>query len=661
MAGTADPDAALIHLTDLVGTFDDPGAFVAELADDEGTAMRLLQVLGASDALARHLRRHPEQWAELADPTLGSTRPPLFVLRNALLAAVGADPADELPVAALPDREAVDALRVEYRRWLLRLASRDLAHGLGVDDVGAELADLASGTLEAALAISRARAGEAGRAARLAVIAMGKCGGRELNYVSDVDVIFVVEPQDGYDDASAVRGGTLLASNLIKICSDHTGEGTIWPVDAALRPEGRSGPLVRTLASHLAYYQRWASTWEFQALLKARPVAGDRALGERYIAEISPMVWTACERDNFVTDVQAMRRRVLEHIPPAQAGRQIKLGAGGLRDVEFAVQLLQLVHGRDDEALRQGATLSALAQLTSGGYVGRSDGARLDQAYRFLRALEHRLQLQQLRRTHLLPDDEPGQRRLGRAMGMLRNPVAELDREWQEHSREVRRLHEKLFYRPLLEAVARIPSDEVRLSPEAAQERLTALGYLDAGTALRHLQALTNGLSRTAAIQRTLLPAMLGWFAEAPNPDAGLQGFRQISDALGATPWYLRLLRDEGLVAQRMAQTLASSRYATDLMMRAPEAVSMFGDDEQFAAAASCCSRDGDALVGRAPRQPGGGDHRHPQHPPARALPARHRRAPGADRHRRGRCGYDGDHGGHARVGARRRAAVGRR
>ena len=198
--------------------------------------------------------------------------------------AVGADPEADEPVATLPYGEALDALRVEYRRLLLRLTARDLAHDQGVDDTAAELSDLAAGALEAALAIARQRVGESATAARLAVIALGKCGAHELNYVSDVDVIFCFEPADGVDEHVAARVATQLAGHLMRACSDHTAEGTLWPVDAALRPEGKAGPLVRTLASHRGYYERWAKTWEFQALLKARPVAGDRELGEQYAA-----------------------------------------------------------------------------------------------------------------------------------------------------------------------------------------------------------------------------------------------------------------------------------------------------------------------------------------------------------------------------------------
>jgi [glutamine synthetase] adenylyltransferase / [glutamine synthetase]-adenylyl-L-tyrosine phosphorylase len=576
LARTADPDQALTGLSRLVTRAGD--GLVAQLADDEGTAMRLLSVLGASQALADHLVRHPEQWRELTDPLLGSTRPASYAVRGGLLRAVGADPLADLPRATLAHRAAVDALRVEYRRVLVRLAARDLAHHLGVDDAAAELSDLAAGTLEAALAVARSQVAGA-ESVRLAVIALGKCGGHELNYVSDVDVLYVFEPVEGADEAAAARVATQLASHLMQACSEHTTEGTIWPVDANLRPEGKAGPLVRTIASHRAYYERWAKTWEFQALLKARPVAGDLDLGQEFVDLVSPMVWHVAERDGFVTDVQAMRRRVLETIPAKEADRQLKLGAGGLRDVEFAVQLLQLVHGRTDERLRDPATLSALDALTRGGYVGREDGESLHRSYAFLRTLEHRIQLQHLRRTHVVPSDEASLRRIGRAMGFAREPDKTLEESWTTHRREVRRLHEKLFYRPLLEAVARVPADGARLTTEAAGARLAALGYADPQGALRHLEALTSGVSRTAAIQRALLPAMLQWFADAPDPDGGLFGFRRISESLGSTHWYLKTLRDEGQVAERLARLLATSRYATDLLEREPEGVRMLGED----------------------------------------------------------------------------------
>ncbi|MEV4394748.1 bifunctional [glutamine synthetase] adenylyltransferase/[glutamine synthetase]-adenylyl-L-tyrosine phosphorylase [Nonomuraea sp. NPDC049607] len=568
LVAVADPDLALVSLTRLAER--EPAVLDAVRADDRLRA-RLFAVLGVSAALGEHLVRHPGQTALLAEPDLGEAR-------AALLRAVGAEPDEPEPRADGPD--PLVALRVAYRGRLMHLAARDLTGQATLAEVMAELSDLAAAALEAALAVARAEVDDS--EARLAVIGMGKCGARELNYISDVDVVFVAEPREGADETKALRSATRLAQAMMRACTAATQEGPLWEVDAGLRPEGRSGPLVRTLGSHLAYYRRWAKTWEFQALLKARPVAGDPELGESYVQAVNDLVWTAATREHFVEDVQAMRRRVESHVR-AEGERQLKLGPGGLRDIEFAVQLLQLVHGRLDPLLRRRATLPALAALSRGGYVGRDDSRGLAEAYTFLRQVEHLLQLHRLRRTHLLPTDEADLRRLGRALGMQTDPVGEFTARWRRHAMEARRLHEKLFYRPLLQAVARLPESEARLSTAAAAARLEALGYVDPNGALRHIAALSTGVSRRAAIQRTLLPVMLGWFADTPDPDAALLGFRQVSDKLGSTPWYLRLLRDETAVAARMARVLGTGRYATGLLMHAPDAVAMLGSDQELA------------------------------------------------------------------------------
>ncbi|MGK5501258.1 bifunctional [glutamine synthetase] adenylyltransferase/[glutamine synthetase]-adenylyl-L-tyrosine phosphorylase [Streptomyces sp. URMC 125] len=571
LGATADPDLALRSFVRLAEA--QPGEEERRLLLDTVRAAkplrdRLLGVLGSSEALGDHLARHPGDWRALRAYETADLHPGVGEFE-----------------AALASVKDPDGLRVAYRRALLAVAARDVCGTADVAQTAAELADLATATLRAALAIASREAPEDAALCRLAVIGMGKCGGHELNYVSDVDVVFVAEPaggggESGGEESGALRAATRLASRMMRICSDTTAEGTIWPVDANLRPEGRNGPLVRTLSSHLAYYQRWAKTWEFQALLKARPVAGDAALGREYREAVGPLVWQAAERENFVTDVQQMRRRVVAEIPAAQLDRELKLGPGGLRDVEFAVQLLQLVHGRGDTSLRSPTTLAALDALAAGGYVGRQDAAALGDAYRFLRTLEHRIQLHRMRRTHLMPRDEGELRMLGRSLGFRQDPVAELTRAWKRHAAVVRRLHEKIFYRPLLDAVAQLAPGEIRLSAGAARQRLEALGYADPAAALRHLEALTSGVSRKAAIQRTLLPVLLGWFADSADPDAGLLGFRKVSDALGQTPWYLRLLRDEGAAAENLARVLSAGRLAPDLLLRAPEAVALLGDPE---------------------------------------------------------------------------------
>ncbi|WP_462187557.1 MULTISPECIES: bifunctional [glutamine synthetase] adenylyltransferase/[glutamine synthetase]-adenylyl-L-tyrosine phosphorylase [unclassified Frankia] len=594
LAAAADPDRALAALDRLVDALGPAGgaAFVGALARHEGLRERLAAVLGASIALGDHLARHPADWHILEADEVVTTPPEAASVRAGLLRAVGADPDDPAPRAAGDGPQILDALRTAYRRALLVLAARDLTGAVPLDEATAELADLAGFALDAALAVARAGLDPRLPPVRLAVIGMGKCGGRELNYVSDVDVVFVAEPTAPRDAANGGKIGAepagpavltaaaRLAEGLVRAAGTVTAAGALFQVDVGLRPEGRDGALVRTLASHHAYYRRWARTWEFQALLKARPIAGDLALGAEFCAMVAPMVWTAASRPGFVADVRAMRRRVESTLSRAEAERNLKLGPGGLRDVEFAVQLLQLVHGRVDAKLRVASTLGAIDGLARGGYVGRRDAAGLADAYRFLRNAEHRLQLQRLRRVHTLPRDATELRWLARSMG-LRTAEAFEDAHARV-VRSVRSLHEKLFYQPLLEAVARLSTEEIRLTPQEAADRLAALGFAAPDRSLRHIEALTRGVSRTAAIQRHLLPTMLPAFADAPDPDAGLLAYRRVSEALGRAPWYLRLLRDSAGAADRLARVLATSRYVADLMARAPESVRLLRTEDDL-------------------------------------------------------------------------------
>ncbi|OAE01518.1 bifunctional [glutamine synthetase] adenylyltransferase/[glutamine synthetase]-adenylyl-L-tyrosine phosphorylase [Arthrobacter sp. OY3WO11] len=588
----ASPDTALQSLVRLI---EKHPALRDLAAADPDTSEPLYRVLGASEALGEFLIRHPEHLQAFhvrTSPEPLQSDP--AALRGVLLQSVGADPRAARPVAASTGNDAYAALRTAYRRGVVDLAVKDLCSADPLDflpSVGAELADLAGAAIEAALAVSRAEAGEqygAGDVADvgLAVIGMGKCGARELNYISDVDVIYVVDP-GALDDAKANTIGTALASGISRAISSVAREPGLWEVDANLRPEGKSGPLVRTLASHESYYARWAESWEFQALLKARTIAGDTNLGRRYEEAVAPLIWSSASRDGFVESVQAMRRRVTEHIPAAEEQRQIKLGRGGLRDVEFTVQLLQLVHGKADETLRRRDTTSAIAALSAGGYIGRSDAAAFDNAYRYLRLLEHRIQLFQLRRTHLMPVAEPALRSLAKAvLGPFSNerphPDALLS-TWQKTKRSVRELHERIFYRPLLNTAAKLSSEDAKLTPEAAEGRLAALGYRDPKGAMRHIEALTAGVSRRAALQRQLLPILLDWLAEGVDADAGLLAFRRVSEALGTTHWYLGMLRDSNAAAERLCHMLSNSRLIADLLEVSPESVAWLGQDKDLA------------------------------------------------------------------------------
>lgn len=583
-AGTADPDLALRQLARL------DERHPAQLRPVVAAApSRLLRLLGASAGLVDFLDRRPEHLAGLVHPLAGP--PPTAELRRILLASVGADAEAAVPVAELAGEDGRVALRVRYRAELVRLAAWDLEQPDGaavLDRVAAALADLAAASLEASLAVARRTLGVGTVAeelplTRLAIIGMGKAGARELNVISDVDVIFVGGSLDEQTLSSSrgVELATRLAMETMRGIQELSVEPALWEVDANLRPEGKSGALVRSLDSHVAYYDRWASSWEFQALLKARPMAGDAALGADYLAAIAPKVWASATRDGFVESVQRMRERVTANIPADEVDVQLKLGPGGLRDVEFTIQLLQLVHGRTDESVRHGGTIPALRALEAGGYIGRAEAEEFERDYRELRLLEHRIQLRDVRRTHLMPRDPDALRVLARATG-LATGSAELLRHWEGVRIAVRGLHEKLFYRPLLAAVAALPEDGVRLSSDQAEARLAAIGFADPRGALGHIAAMTAGVSRRASIQRALLPIMLQWFSDGADPDQGLLAFRRLSDDLGDAHWYLRMLRDSTAAAARLTRVLSGSRFVVNLVERIPEAAAWLEDDDEL-------------------------------------------------------------------------------
>jgi len=536
---------------------------------------RLCLILGSSSALFEFLDRHVEHLSLLEG------KPSLPTLE---------DHTREL----LAQADSVAQIRIGYRKQLTKIASFDIEQldpVAGVAKVAASLADLAGATLDAGLKLARQEISNPENsvsfpeievsATRVAVIGMGKCGARELNYISDVDVIFVAEPSGDIESSRAMEIATKLVTRMMRIMDEVATEPPLWQVDANLRPEGKSGALVRSLDSHQSYYERWAESWEFQALLKARPIAGDPALGADYIARIWPKVWESTVRENFVESVQKMRQRVTDHIPVSEVDAQIKLGPGGLRDIEFTVQLLQLVHGRSDQSIRVRDTLGALEALSNGSYIGRDDAERFSAHYRFLRLLEHRIQLSAMRRTHLMPTDEQARRSIARAVS-LELTAEQLISRWEKVKLEVRDLHQQLFYRPLLSAVSGLSQEDLELTSAQAQDRLAAIGFGDTKGALAHISALTTGLSRRAAIQRQLLPVLLQWFAEGTDPDAALLAFRRLSEDLGDSHWYLRMLRDSSGAAKRMTQVFSTSRLATSLFEKMPEAAAWFDREDEL-------------------------------------------------------------------------------
>ncbi|MCC5951021.1 MAG: bifunctional [glutamine synthetase] adenylyltransferase/[glutamine synthetase]-adenylyl-L-tyrosine phosphorylase [Acidimicrobiia bacterium] len=527
---SASPAAVRHALDRLAGTHPDlPGRL-----EDASSCGTVVAVLATSHALTRLLENDAGALAVLDD----------------LDGQVELDHTDATTLAATKERE------------LLRIAARDLT---GVDDLeatGAALAALARGVLHGAWVVS----GEP----PLAVIGMGKLGGDELNYSSDIDVMFV-----GDGDVNRLARP---AAEIMRVA------GGCFRVDANLRPEGRNGPLVRTLSSYEAYWERWAEPWEFQALLKARPVAGATELGDAFGTSSQERLWAHPLGVDDLRQIRAMKARTEQEV--ARQGlseRELKRAPGGIRDIEFSIQLLQLVHGPLDPLLRSPTTLALLTEMGSAGYIDAQDASRLAEAYRVLRTVEHRLQLVDGHQTHTLPDDPAALDRLGRVMGFTDTPdgsaAALLERHVRSQRLAVRSIHERVYFRPLLEAFAEV---EGSLSPDAAVARLEAFGFTDAKRTQAAVAELTRGLNRSSRLMQQMLPLLLDWLSSAPDPELGLVVLRNLLSGRSRTPVLVEAFRESPEAARQLCLLVGTSRLLGDIVQHNPDLVERLGDPDRL-------------------------------------------------------------------------------
>lgn len=405
-----------------------------------------------------------------------------------------------------------------------------------------------------------------------AVIAMGKWGARELNYYSDIDLVFVHEPNQ-HDEAETHAASLAIASRLLSTLSAPTFDGPTLNVDADLRPEGTMGPLSRSINGYAGYYQRWGEAWELQALLKARPVAGDPELGARFRALADRIIWEEGLDVDALRSIRALKARAED----GSRSSDIKRSRGGIRDIEFAVQILQLVHGRVDADLRVASTLDAIAALTSNGYIAEEEAERMSDAYRFLRDVEHRLQLRSLRQTHTLPEDREGREWLGRSLGFGADPVAQFDERLAEVRENARDLHERLYFRPILDALVGL--DDSRLDPSVAAVRLEALGFHNSVAATQAVSELMSGLSRRSRVMQQVLPLMLDWLSQSPDPDLGLAQLRLLLAHSPDHAVLITLLQNNPVVGERLCTLLGTGKLIGDLMDRIPEFIPRLADD----------------------------------------------------------------------------------
>lgn len=508
----------------------------------------------------------------LADPVVGRRLVAVLAASRMLAGLLEHDPSalDLLAQAAAPapDHDAARAVDVVgwKHRELLRIAALDLTGETDLRATTSALSAMARHVLASLLVeVGEGRSGDH----RVAVIGMGKLGGDELNYASDVDVLLVGEG----DPVTLER----VARDLLERA------GRAFRVDADLRPEGRDGPLVRSLASYEAYWDRWAEPWERQALLRATPVAGDVALGRSWSDARDRALWDRPFSADDLRHVRALKARAEERVRASGvADREVKRGPGGIRDVEFAAQLLQLVHGRVDEELRSPHTTVALGALARGGYVGPHDAEHLTTAYELLRRVEHALQIEDGRQTHTVPSDRVARRHLARVLGYRGTPRAgpteQLDQELAQRRAEVRAVHERVWFRPLLDTMAGVGP----LPLEAVSERLAAFGFTDPERTRQAVDELTRGLTRSSRMMQQLLPLLLDWLSSSPDPDLGLLGLRRLATGERRSGALATAFRDSPEVARRLALVLGTSRRLGEVLIANPDLIERLADTSRL-------------------------------------------------------------------------------
>ena len=452
----------------------------------------------------------------------------------------------------------LEVLAIFKKRHMLRIILGDISQELGFESVVQEISDLATVLIQQSLVLacealaSRAVPGIDLRNPPFVVMAMGKLGARELNYSSDIDLIFIYAPFEGPGIPDAHEFWQKLGAELIRLLEQMTANGQMFRVDMRLRPEGDRGELALSLRETIDYYYSIGRPWERQALIKARPVAGDLGLGAQLVEELRPWIYPIDPQWEDLEDARSMRRRIEER---AEASN-VKTGAGGIRDIEFLVQYFQLVYGGRIPELRQSATLPTLRLLADRSIIPRSDARELEASYLWLRMVEHRLQMWEDRQEHELPADDAQRLLLALRCGFGgAQALGQFDRRQLQTRSRVRELVARHFlgvtpeFEALMALVVQGEADEA-----LAGRLLGPYGFTDISKASALLRSLAVEpffvLSRNRTERKlvSILPGMLEQIARSPDPLQTLENFTRIVSAVGGRATFYDLLGDQPAV-----------------------------------------------------------------------------------------------------------------
>jgi glutamate-ammonia-ligase adenylyltransferase len=560
-----------------------------------GELPALVRLLGSSAYLSDLLLAQGRQWPEV-------------FLRQLATAAKSTDEhLRELQEAVTASQSLDDfcvALRRHKQREFLRIGARDLLPSLPMEETVRELTALAEGALQSAYRFCRSAVEKefgflnlAGTetAQRFVVLGMGKLGGAELNFSSDIDVIFLYEDDDG--ESSGGRKGKAVprdffgavGKQMIKAMGEVTEDGFVFRTDLRLRPLGVNGPLVQSVGSATVYYESWGQCWERAALIKARPVAGDVELGKTFLKEIEPFIYRRYLDYTTVDELRHMKTRIEnELLDPQSKERNIKLGYGGIREIEFFTQALQLVNGGYVPEVRGQRTLPALAALARHNFIADKEKQQLVDAYRFLRQVEHKVQLVQEAHAHSIPEGDDEEQALARRLGYTRQgKKTERELFWRDqraHTSNVRAIFDRLFYGAQKEITTESASGLGSIWHDLDRHdliinELEKVGFADPRKAYLNLLAVRDGevyappSPKRLNVMRTLGPALITEIAKSAAPDQALLNLSKFSHCIGGRTGFLTLLAENPETMRLLITLFADSQFLTDLFLNRPELI----------------------------------------------------------------------------------------
>jgi glutamate-ammonia-ligase adenylyltransferase len=554
----------------------------------------LTRVLGSSAYLSEVLIQHGGHWPELFVRQLEIKRKTvgehMTELSPALEAAQSLD-------------EFCAALRKHKQREYLRIGARDLLPSVTMEETVGELTALAEASLEAAYRFCRAEVekefgvlvvpGTEVRN-RFVILGMGKLGGQELNFSSDIDVIFLYENDEG-ESTGGSRGKTDsrnffsgIGKKIIQSMGQVTEDGFVFRIDLRLRPMGTAGPLVQSTGSAMLYYESWGQCWERAALIKARPVAGERELGTLFLRDIAPFIYRRYLDYTTVDELRHMKARIENELLTADGKeRNIKLGYGGIREIEFFTQAMQLVNGGYEPDIRGQSTLPALDRLAQHRFISAQDKEDLSAAYRFLRQVEHKVQIVQEAHSHSIPEGEEAERALARRLGYQRIKKSERELFWRDHhahTNTVRNVFDRLFYSAQKEMAGEGASAVGSIWKDLDREALIIkelgkAGFVDPAKAYENLLAVRDGevyeppSAKRLTVMRTLGPALVTEIAKSAAPDRALLNLSRFSHRIGGRTGFLRLLAENPRTMRLLVTLFADSQFLTDLFLNRPELI----------------------------------------------------------------------------------------